>query len=103
MKQQKHNKSEFSEKASKAAKKYSTFLKYSSVSTEMIVTLLVCAYIGKYLDEYLKTNGPYFTIGFLLFGVFASLFILINGLRKISRKKEQNIKKKGKDDGFYEK
>ncbi|AZQ60710.1 AtpZ/AtpI family protein [Flammeovirga pectinis] len=103
MKQQKQNKSNFSEKASKASKKYSTFLKYTSVSTEMIVTLLICAYVGKYLDEYLKTEVPYFTIGFLLFGVFASLYILINGLRKISQKKGQNIKKKGKDDGFYEK
>ncbi|NLR89705.1 AtpZ/AtpI family protein [Flammeovirga sp. SR4] len=69
----------------------------------MIVTLLICAYGGKYLDSYLDTNQPYFTIGLLLFGVFASLVILINGLRKISKKNDSVVKKKGKDDNFYKK
>ncbi|OHX66810.1 AtpZ/AtpI family protein [Flammeovirga pacifica] len=78
----------------KKANKYSTFVKYSSVSTEMIVTLLICAYGGKFLDEYFSTSGPYFTIGFLLFGVFASLFILIKGLQKISKKGPDNEKKR---------
>ncbi|ANQ50000.1 AtpZ/AtpI family protein [Flammeovirga yaeyamensis] len=78
----------------KYSKKYSTFIKYSSVSTEMIVTLLICAFGGKYLDEYFETKGPYFTIGLLLFGVFASLYILIKGLQKISKKGPDNEKKR---------
>lgn len=100
MKQQKQNKTFGFSKPKKGVKRYSTFLKYSSLSTEMIVTLLICAYGGKYCDDILETSGPYFTIGFLLFGVFASLVILINGLKKISNKKGEKIKKKGKPDIF---
>lgn len=87
----------------KGMEKYSTFLRYSSLSTEMIVTMLICAYAGRYLDNIIKANGPYCTIGFLLFGTFASLVILINGLKKISNKKGEILKKKGKDDGFSKK
>lgn len=84
-----NNSSELSKPKKKAIEKYSAFVKYSSLSTQMIVTLVICAYGGRYLDGVVETNGPYFTIGFLLFGLFASLVILYNGLREITKKKEK--------------
>lgn len=89
MKQQKQNNSSEIPKSKKVVEKYSTFIKYSSLSTQMIVTLVICAYGGRYLDNVTEANGPYFTIGFLLFGLFASLMILYNGLREITKKKEK--------------
>ncbi|WP_044203138.1 AtpZ/AtpI family protein [Flammeovirga sp. OC4] len=103
MKQHKEEHSDDTSKPKKAIEKYSTFLRYTSLSTEMIVTMLICAYSGRYLDNIIKANGPYCTIGFLLFGTFASLVILINGLKKISNKKGEILKKKGKHDNFSKK
>ncbi len=43
----------------------------------MIVTLLLSAWAGMSLDEYFALQIPWCTVGLLLFGVFASMYIMI--------------------------
>ena len=53
------------------------YLRYSSMGVQMIVTLLLSTWAGVSLDEYYTLQTPWFTVGFLLFGVFASMYIMI--------------------------
>lgn len=82
----------------KGIKKFSAFLPYISLSSEMTVTMLACAWLGRYLDEKTGMEKPYFTLGLLLFGLFSSIVLLIKGLGKIS-KNNQDKKHSNKDEG----
>ena len=54
----------------------------------MIATLLVCAWLGGWADEKYQNTKPYFTIGLLLFGVFASLIQIVRSVTNMKEKKE---------------
>lgn len=56
------------------------YLKYSGLAFQMIGTLVVLAFIGQWLDQYFNINRPYITTVCCLFGVFASMYILIKDL-----------------------
>ncbi|GAA4849538.1 AtpZ/AtpI family protein [Algivirga pacifica] len=73
----------------KQVKRYNLFMRYISVSMEMIVTLLLCAWAGRALDDWQQTDKPYYTIGLTLFGLFASMYQLLKGLSNINRDKNK--------------
>jgi uncharacterized membrane protein YfcA len=50
---------------------------------QMGVVIFVCAYIGKKLDAKFNTQTAWFTLGFILFGIFASLYLLLKQIRDI--------------------
>lgn len=66
-------------------KRLDAMLKYTTLSTEMIGAILLPALLGDWLDDYFSTSKPYFTLGLTLFGVFASMMLLLLGLKKINK------------------
>jgi len=57
----------------------------SGIGIQMGATIFVCAWIGKKLDERFPSNKNWFTIGLVLFGVFASLYIVLKQLKNINK------------------
>jgi len=49
----------------------------------MGVIMFVCAYLGKELDEYFTTETAWFTIGFVLFGIFSSIYLLLKQIKNL--------------------
>jgi F0F1-type ATP synthase assembly protein I len=45
-------------------------------------TIFVCAWIGKQLDERYPSNKNWFTMGMVLFGLLASIFLVLKQLKK---------------------
>jgi F0F1-type ATP synthase assembly protein I len=57
----------------------------SGIGFQMGATIFVCAWIGKKLDERFPSNKNWFTIGLVLFGVFASLYVVLKQLKNINK------------------
>jgi uncharacterized membrane protein YfcA len=57
----------------------------SGIGFQMGATIFACAWIGKKLDERFPSNKNWFTIGLVLFGVFASLYIVLMQLKNINK------------------
>jgi F0F1-type ATP synthase assembly protein I len=57
----------------------------SGIGFQMGATIFICAWIGKKLDERFPSNNNWFTIGLVLFGVFASLYIVLKQLKNINK------------------
>lgn len=57
----------------------------SGIGIQMGATIFVCAWIGKKLDERYPSNNSWFTLGFVLFGVFASLFVVLKQLKNFNK------------------
>ncbi|MBQ4820125.1 AtpZ/AtpI family protein [Aquimarina sp. MMG016] len=51
----------------------------------MGATIFLCAYVGKKLDAYYELEKQWFTMGFVIFGVAASLYLVLKQLDRINR------------------
>ncbi len=67
----------------KSLKKYAAL---SGIGLQMGAQIFICAWAGKKLDHHFETEKGWFTMGLVLFGVAASLFIVIKQLNKINKK-----------------
>lgn len=56
-----------------------SWLKYAGMTTQLAVSIGVCAAIGIYLDGYFNTK-PILTVVLALFGVFGGLYIALKDL-----------------------
>ncbi|WP_026463442.1 AtpZ/AtpI family protein [Adhaeribacter aquaticus] len=56
------------------------YLKYSGLGFQMIATLILAAYAGMKLDEYFQNKNPWYTIGLMLAGVLASMYMVIKSV-----------------------
>ena len=59
---------------------------FTGIALQMGATIFICAWIGKKLDERYPSEKNWFTIGFVLFGVFASLYIVLQQLKSLNKK-----------------
>ncbi len=58
----------------------------SGIAIQMGGTIFVCAWIGKSLDEkYTTGETNWFTLGFVLFGLLASLYLVIKQLKELNK------------------
>ncbi len=57
----------------------------SGIAFQMGATIFICAYIGKKLDSYYQLEKRWFTMGFVLFGVTASIYVVIKQLNRINK------------------
>lgn len=55
---------------------------FTGIAFEMGGTIFICAWIGKELDERYPSNKNWFTLGFVLFGLLASIFLVLKQLKK---------------------
>ncbi|HET7360549.1 MAG TPA: AtpZ/AtpI family protein [Salinimicrobium sp.] len=57
----------------------------SGIGFQMGATIFICAWIGKELDERYPMEKNWFTIGFVLFGVAASLYVVLKQLKSFNK------------------
>lgn len=74
----------------KSSSPISNFARFSSVGIQMGVLIALFSWLGTYLDKKFLSKTPWWTIGLSLFGVFASLYLVIKeviNLNKVDEKK----------------
>lgn len=60
------------------------WLALSGIGFQMGATIFICAWGGQKLDErYLNDDQNYFTIGLVLFGLIASIVLVIKQLKRL--------------------
>lgn len=64
------------------------YLALTGIAFEMGAIIFVCAYIGKNLDAYYKFEKNWCTMGLVLFGVAASLYLVLKQLDRINNSKK---------------
>ena len=64
----------------KKADKPKSFLQYTSMSFQMLGTILIFVFAGRWLDHWLELSFPVFTLVFVLLGVFGSMYSFIRKL-----------------------
>lgn len=57
---------------------------FSGIAFQMGATIFICAWIGKKLDEKYPSDKNWFTIGFVLFGVAASVYVVLKQLKRFN-------------------
>ncbi|MDX1603378.1 MAG: AtpZ/AtpI family protein [Salinimicrobium sediminis] len=55
---------------------------FSGIAFQMGATIFVCAWIGRKLDERYPMEKNWFTIGFVLFGLVASVYLVLKQLKR---------------------
>lgn len=55
---------------------------FSGIAFQMGATIFLCAWIGKKLDERYPSGKNWFTIGFVLFGLVASVYVVLKQLKR---------------------
>lgn len=75
------SKTEPPSKKKKANKQYNTYLKYSGLAIQMLVTIGVAGFIGYWLDQQIGWKFPLLLMVFIL----AALFGIIYGIIKSSK------------------
>jgi ATP synthase protein I len=66
-------------------KEVNNYLRYSGMGFQIAATIGVGVFIGFELDKWLKTSGPYFTLGFSLVFLILALYI---GLKDFGKKED---------------
>lgn len=57
---------------------------FSGIAFQMGATIFICAWLGKQLDERYPSNKNWFTIGFVLFGMVASIYVVLKQLKRLN-------------------
>ena len=55
---------------------------FTGIAFQMGATIFICAWIGKKLDEEYPSEKNWFTIGFVLFGLIASVYVVLKQLKR---------------------
>ena len=55
---------------------------FSGIAFQMGATIFICAWIGRKLDERYPMEKNWFTIGFVLFGLVASVYVVLKQLKR---------------------
>lgn len=58
---------------------------FSGIAFQMGGTIFVCAWIGKKLDERYPSSKNWFTLGFVLFGLVASIVLVLKQLKRFDK------------------
>jgi hypothetical protein len=70
------------EKSNGKKKQPNSFIKYSSMATQMAVIIVVFSLAGIKLDEYLENEIAYATGGLTILGVVLAMYFMIKDLIK---------------------
>lgn len=58
---------------------------FSGIAFQMGATIFVSAWIGKKLDERYPSGKNWFTMGFVLFGLIASVYVVLKQLKRYNK------------------
>jgi F0F1-type ATP synthase assembly protein I len=73
------------QKKNKEPKPRNRWIALTGAGIQMGAVIFACAYFGKKLDTYFNTETAWFTIGLILFGIFASMYLLITQLKNLDK------------------
>jgi F0F1-type ATP synthase assembly protein I len=73
---------------SNSKKNQSKFVRFSSLGIQMGAIIALFTWLGTYLDKIYINQTPWWTIGLSLFGVIASLAIVIRDVIKMGKEDE---------------
>ena len=65
-----------------SADQASSVAKYSGIAFTMLAIIGGSAWLGTWLDGHYQNKTPYYTVGLMLLGLFASLYHVIRSLTK---------------------
>jgi len=71
----------------KKQKQLNSYVKYSSLATQMAVIIAAGVFFGEYLDKTHTSKNPIYTISFSLLSIFLSLYYVIKKIIKYNEKK----------------
>ena len=57
----------------------------SGIAFQMGATIFLCAWGGKKLDEHYGNEKNWFTIGLVLFGLLASIYLVLKHLKRLNK------------------
>lgn len=58
------------------------YQRFIGAAFQMLITILLGVWLGRYLDAYFETEKPWFTLGLALFAIGIALYGLIRSLPK---------------------
>lgn len=58
------------------------YQRFIGAAFQMLITILLGVWLGRYLDGYVGTQKPWFTLGLALFAIAVALYGLIRSLPK---------------------
>ncbi|MGB7843600.1 MAG: AtpZ/AtpI family protein [Salinimicrobium sp.] len=58
---------------------------FSGIAFQMGATIFICAWIGKKLDERYPSGKSWFTMGFVLFGLLVSVYVVLKQLKRFNK------------------
>lgn len=61
------------------------YLKFSGIAMQMAITIIIAAYLGRWIDEKLQLKHQIFTIVLILIAIFSSLFQIIREVIKLGK------------------
>ena len=64
-------------------KPHNKWITLTGAGIQMGVVIFATAFIGKKLDAYYETETAWFTLGFILFGIFASMYLLLKQIKNL--------------------
>jgi len=64
-------------KEDKEGKSPNNYLRYSGLGLQMLVSIVAGFFLGQFLDNFLETNNPWFTIAFIFIFFLGSMVLLI--------------------------
>lgn len=56
--------------------------RYSGIGAQMLATIGLSTWAGYWLDGHFQTKTPWFTLSFMLLGLFAALYNVIRSVTK---------------------
>ncbi len=66
-------------------KKVSSFARFSSIGIQMGVIIAFFTWLGTFMDAYFNLKTPWWTISLSLFGVMASLYLVIKEVIRMEK------------------
>ena len=72
-------------KKEKKKKEFNRYLRFSSLGVQMGASIAFFTWLGTYLDEKQNSQTQWWTIGLSLFGVIASLLLVIREVIKLNK------------------
>ena len=65
----------------KMSKNQKNWLAYSGLGIQMVITMLLCLWIGTKIEDYFSISSPWGQLIGLFFGIFTSLYNLIKSVK----------------------
>ncbi len=75
------------EKPIKKKRPHNSYIKYSSLATQMAVIIIAGVFFGDYLDNFCNSETPAYTIIFSLISIILSLYYALREIIKNNDKK----------------